>query len=170
MMELEGTETLNATPDEVWKALFDRATLERSIPGCESLEQVSDTEFAAVVKLKIGPVSARFKGEIELSDIDAPHACTLSGKGSGGIAGFAKGSARVTLRAEGEATVLIYVAEASVGGKLAALGSRLIKSTAQKLAGEFFAGFSKALSDKGNTTGDHGTTTGEQQQQAATAP
>jgi len=148
-MELEGSEILKASPEQVWQALFDRAVLERSIPGCEILEQTSATEFSAVVKLKVGPVSARFKGDVELSDIEPLTACTLSGKGSGGIAGFAKGSARVTLVAQGDTTVLTYRADAAVGGKLAALGSRLIKSTAQKLAAEFFANFKAALSAEG---------------------
>ena len=146
-MELEGIQTLPADAETVWTALFDRAVLERAIPGCESLEQTSDTSFAAVVKLKIGPVSARFKGDVEISDIEPQKGCTLSGKGTGGIAGFAKGSARVMLESKFNETQLTYTAEASVGGKLAALGSRLIKSTAQKLAGEFFAAFEEILSE-----------------------
>lgn len=150
-MELEGSEMLTASPEQVWQALFDRSVLERSIPGCETLEQTSATEFSAVVKLKVGPVSARFKGDVELSDIEPFVACTLSGKGSGGIAGFAKGSARVTLTPQGDATLLTYRADAAVGGKLAALGSRLIKSTAQKLAGEFFANFKAVLSAEAGT-------------------
>ncbi|NRB17039.1 MAG: carbon monoxide dehydrogenase subunit G [Rhodobacteraceae bacterium] len=150
-MELLGSQNLAATPDQVWAALFDRDVLEQAIPGCESLEQTSDTSFVAVVKLKIGPVSARFKGEIELSDIDPGKSCTLSGKGSGGIAGFAKGAARVTLTPEGDYTVLDYTADVAVGGKLAALGNRLIKSTAKKLTGEFFANFTKALTGEEET-------------------
>ncbi|MFA7416826.1 MAG: carbon monoxide dehydrogenase subunit G [Rhizobium sp.] len=148
-MELEGSEILEVSPEQVWRALFDRAVLERSIPGCETLEQTSATEFSAVVKLKVGPVSARFKGDVELSDIEPLTACTLSGKGSGGIAGFAKGSARVTLVSQGDKTVLTYRVDAAVGGKLAALGSRLIKSTAQKLAGEFFTNFKAVLLAEG---------------------
>jgi uncharacterized protein len=144
-MELVGTKILEATPDVVWQALFDRAVLEQAIPGCESLEQTSDTTFVAVVKLKIGPVSARFKGEVELSDIDPHKSCTLSGKGSGGIAGFAKGAARVSLAPDGTVTVLNYTADVAVGGKLAALGNRLIASTAQKLTDEFFANFTNVL-------------------------
>ncbi|MGV8935730.1 MAG: CoxG family protein [Allorhizobium sp.] len=147
-MELEGTETLKASRAEVWEALFDRDVLARAIPGCESLEQTSDTTFSAVVKLKVGPVSAKFKGEVELSDIEPLVACTLSGKGSGGIAGFAKGSARITLSDDGKQTVLVYHADAAVGGKLAALGGRLVKSTSQKLAGEFFTNFNAVLSEK----------------------
>lgn len=147
-MELLGTRTLEAPPEKVWQALFDREVLKQAIPGCESLEQTSDTTFIAVVKLKIGPVSARFKGEVELSDIDPHKSCTLSGKGSGGIAGFAKGAARVTLDAEGVRTVLDYTADVAVGGKLAALGNRLIASTAQKLTDEFFENFKNALASE----------------------
>ncbi|SDU18270.1 CoxG family protein [Stappia sp. ES.058] len=147
-MELEGTQELNADPQTVWAALFDRDVLERAIPGCETLEQTSETEFAATVKLKVGPVSARFMGGVELSDIVPLVSCILSGKGSGGIAGFARGAARVALEQDGEMTRLTYTAEAAVGGKLASLGNRLIKSTAQKLAGEFFANFQKILAER----------------------
>lgn len=150
-MELEGRQPLAATPDQVWSALFDRDVLAQAIPGCESLEQTSDTSFKAVVKLKIGPVSARFKGEVELSDIEVGKSCILSGKGTGGIAGFAKGSAKVTLTPEGADTILDYTADVSVGGKLAALGNRLIKATATKLTGEFFANFDRALTGEEET-------------------
>lgn len=164
-MELEGTQILHATPQAVWQALFDRAVLEQAIPGCESLEQKSETEFAAVVRLKVGPVSARFQGEVTLTELEPFSACTLSGKGSGGIAGFAKGTARITLVAEGDVTVLSYRADAAVGGKLAALGNRLIKATAQKLAGEFFAAFGALLPEEagGDTgPGDAGESVGKQ--------
>jgi carbon monoxide dehydrogenase subunit G len=144
-MELVGTKNLEATPEVVWQALFDRAVLEQAIPGCESLEQTSETTFVAVVKLKVGPVSARFKGEVELSDIDPHRSCTLLGKGSGGIAGFAKGAARVTLAPDGTVTVLNYTADVAIGGKLAALGNRLIASTAQKLTDDFFTNFTNVL-------------------------
>ncbi|WP_029057451.1 CoxG family protein [Stappia stellulata] len=147
-MELEGTQELNADPQTVWAALFDRDVLERAIPGCETLEQTGETEFAATVKLKVGPVSARFKGAVELSDIVPLVSCTLSGKGSGGLAGFARGAARVTIEDLGETTRLTYSADAAVGGKLASLGNRLIKSTAQKLAGEFFADFEAILAEQ----------------------
>ena len=148
-MELGGTYKLNATPQQVWEALFDEAVLEKSIPGCRELQKTGDTTFNAVVQLKIGPVSARFKGDVELSDIVPLSSCTLTGKGSGGIAGFAKGSSQVTLTEIPDGTTLSYVAEAAVGGKLAALGSRLIRSASQKLADEFFSNFSSVL------TADH---------------
>ena len=144
-MKLDGEQFLNADPQTVWTALFDRDVLAGAIPGCESLDQLSATEFAAVVKLKIGPVSARFKGDVELSDIVPGQSCTLSGKGSGGIAGFAKGAAQVTLTPEAGGTRLSYDADVAVGGKLASLGNRLIGATAQKLTDAFFANLSDAL-------------------------
>lgn len=151
-MNLEGSQILAAWPEEVWLALFDRDVLAQAIPGCESLKQTGETSFSAVVKLKIGPVSARFKGDVELSDIVLGKSCTLSGKGSGGIAGFAKGAARVTLTPDRDLTVLNYTADIAIGGKLAALGNRLIKSTAQKLTDEFFANFNSALADDEEAT------------------
>lgn len=147
-MELIGTQRLMQPPAVVWKALFDREVLASAIPGCKELEQTSETTFSAVVQLKIGPVSAKFKGDVELSDIVEPFSCVLAGKGSGGIAGFAKGSAHVTLSEDNGGTLLNYSADASVGGKLAALGGRLIQSTAQKLAEEFFTNFTTILSEK----------------------
>jgi len=148
-MELNGTHELNQPPEVVWTALFDPATLAGAIPGCEHLEQTGDNAFAATVKLKIGPVSARFKGDVELSQMVPPQSCVLSGKGSGGIAGFAKGSAKVLLEPCNGGTTLTYTADAALGGKLASLGSRLIQSTANKLAHEFFTNFSQALNGAG---------------------
>lgn len=150
-MELTGSHSLSQAPEAVWRALFDPAVLARAIPGCEALDQTSDDAFAATVKLKVGPVSARFKGEVELSDKEPPFACTLSGKGSGGIAGFARGSARVTLSRQGDGTLLSYSADAALGGKLAALGSRLIQATAAKLADEFFTRFAEILNETTTT-------------------
>ncbi|MFD1952289.1 CoxG family protein [Sphingomonas arantia] len=144
-MELTGRHELTQPPEIVWAGLFDPAMLAESIPGCEELEQTSDTTFAAVLKLKIGPVCAKFKGDVELSDMVEPLSCMLSGRGSGGMAGFAKGSARVELTPENGGTVLTYTADAALGGKLASLGSRLIQSTANKLANEFFTNFGAAL-------------------------
>ncbi len=144
-MELNGSHELDFPPEVVWAALFETATLTASIPGCEQLEQTGDTTFAATVKLKIGPVSAKFKGDVELSDMEAPRSCLLSGKGSGGIAGFARGSARVQLTPQDGGTLLTYTADAALGGKLASLGGRLIQATANKLANEFFNNFSEAL-------------------------
>ena len=144
---MSGEFVLPADKATVWAKLNDAETLKASIPGCESLEKLSDTEMEAVAKVKIGPVSARFKGKVNLTDIDAPNSYRISGQGEGGIAGFAKGGANVRLTdAEGGGTKLSYDVDAQVGGKIAQLGSRLIDSTAKKLADEFFTNFAKALS------------------------
>jgi carbon monoxide dehydrogenase subunit G len=144
-MELTGEYSLPAGREAVWRALNDRELLRRCIPGCEELEQISATEFAAKVKSKIGPVSARFSGRVHLEDLSPPESYTIRGEGEGGVAGFAKGSARVSLEARAEATVLRYVADAQVGGKLAQLGSRVLKGTAQKLADQFFGSLAAQL-------------------------
>lgn len=130
----------------VWAALNDPAVLKASIPGCESLEMTSPTAMTAKVTLKVGPVKATFGGNVTLSEIDAPNGYRISGEGSGGVAGFAKGGATVKLEEDGpDATILTYAVEAQIGGKLAQLGSRLIDSTAKKLAGEFFERFAAAV-------------------------
>lgn len=145
-MDLTGEERIVASRDAVWKALNDPEILKACIPGCESLEKISDTELAAVVGVKMGPVKARFKGRVELSNLNPPQSYTISGEGTGGIAGFAKGGADVTLTDEGGETVLAYVVNADVGGKIAQLGSRLISSTSKKLATQFFENFNAAVS------------------------
>lgn len=145
-MIIEGEERIPAPVETVWRALNDPAVLKDCIPGCEELEKKSDTEFAATVSLKIGPIKARFNGAVELTNLNPPHSYTISGEGKGGVAGFAKGGADVTLTADGETTVLSYQAKAEVGGKMAQLGSRLIQSTSKKLAGQFFADFNARVS------------------------
>ena len=149
-MTMTGEVELAAPQDVVWARLNDPEVLKACIPGCESLEKVSDTAFEAVAKLKIGPVSARFSGRVELSDIDAPNGYTISGEGQGGIAGFAKGGAKVHLRPAGTGTVMSYDVEAHVGGKIAQLGSRLVASVAKKNADEFFANFAKVFAPPGS--------------------
>lgn len=139
-MEMTGEERIAAPVETVWRALNDPEVLKAAIPGCETLEKTSDTGMTATVVLKIGPVKARFNGSVELSNLNPPHAYTITGEGKGGVAGFAKGGADVTLTPDGEnATVLAYTVKADVGGKIAQLGARLIDSTAKKLAREFFA-------------------------------
>ncbi|MBX3578491.1 MAG: carbon monoxide dehydrogenase subunit G [Rhizobiaceae bacterium] len=139
---IEGEERINAPMDQVWKALNDPAILKECIPGCQSLEMKSPTEMAATVVLKIGPIKATFQGEVTLTNLNPPSAYTIQGEGKGGIAGFAKGGADVTLQeVEPGVTLLKYAAKADVGGKIAQLGSRLITSTSKKLAGEFFSTF-----------------------------
>ncbi|WP_105381260.1 SRPBCC family protein [Neorhizobium alkalisoli] len=147
-MDMGGEERIAAPRQVVWEALNDPEILRQCIPGCQTLEQKSPTELIAAVKLKIGPVSANFSGEVTLSDVNPPESYTISGEGKGGIAGFAKGSATVTLVEDGPETLLRYSTTAQVGGKLAQLGSRLIDSTSQKLAGQFFADFNKAVMAK----------------------
>jgi carbon monoxide dehydrogenase subunit G len=141
-MDMTGEERIAASRETVWAALNDVDVLKQCIPGCESLEKKSDTEMAAKVKLKIGPVSASFSGKVTLSEIDPPNGYRIGGEGTGGPAGYAKGSALVRLEDDGAGgTVLKYEAKADVGGKLAQVGGRLIDATAKKLAGEFFSKF-----------------------------
>ena len=145
MMDMTGEYRIPAPRDRVWAALNDPAMLKAALPGCESLEKVSDTEFAAVVIAKVGPVKAKFNGNVALSNLNPPESYTIAGEGKGGAAGFAKGGAEVHLSEQDGATILRYTAKADVGGKLAQLGSRLIDGTAKKLADEFFDNFRQQL-------------------------
>lgn len=141
-MDMNGSERIEAPVQTVWQALNDPDILRQCIPGCETLEKTSDTEMTATVALKVGPVKARFQGTVQLLNLDPPHSYTISGEGKGGMVGFAKGGADVALAEDGpDATLLTYVVKAEVGGKIAQLGSRLIDSTAKKLASQFFADF-----------------------------
>jgi uncharacterized protein len=146
-MEMTGEFSIPAPRERVWQALNDPEILKQAIPGCQSIEKVSDTEFTAKVRAKVGPVSASFGGKVNLSDLDPPKAYTISGEGNGGVAGSAKGSARVRLDEDGgETTVLHYEVQAHVGGKLAQIGSRLIDATSRKMAEDFFGRFVAAVS------------------------
>ena len=144
-MTMNGEVQLNASRDVVWAKLNDAEVLKASIPGCEQLDKVSDTEFQAIATTKIGPVKAKWKGKVQLTDLDPPNGYKISGEGEGGIAGFAKGGAVVKLADKDGGTLLSYNVEAQIGGKLAQLGQRLINGTAKKLADEFFANFAKAV-------------------------
>ena len=145
-MELKGSFDLTAPKQEVWDALNDAEVLKGCIPGCEEIEKTSDTSFSAKVTAKVGPVKAKFTGDVTLSDLDPPNAYKISGEGKGGAAGFAKGGAHVSLKNnEKGGTTLTYVVTAQVGGKLAQIGSRLIDSTAKKMAREFFETFGKMV-------------------------
>ncbi len=144
-MQMSGEYRIEAPREAVWAALNDPEVLKQAIPGCEEIEKVSDTELAAKVKVKVGPVSAKFSGTVRLSDLDPPRGYTISGEGKGGPAGFAKGGAKVRLEEDGAATILFYDVEAQVGGKLAQIGSRLIDATAKKMANDFFAKFAEAV-------------------------
>ncbi|MGO4392292.1 carbon monoxide dehydrogenase subunit G [Variovorax sp. M-6] len=144
-MDMTGSQILPVAQQVAWDALNDADMLKTSIPGCDELVRTSDTEFSAVVNAALGPVKARFKAKLTLSDVDAPNAYTIRFDGQGGVAGFGKGEAKVTLSPEGLLTRLDYSAKASVGGKLAQIGSRLVDSAAKKLAEEFFAKFTAEL-------------------------
>lgn len=144
-MDFTGRYVIPAPTETVWAALNDPEILKYCIPGCEQLEKTSPTDFSAVAVLKIGPMKASFRGKVTLSDLDPPFRCKLAGEGQGGVAGFAKGHADVELTPEGTGTTLTYTAHASVGGKLAQIGQRLIDGAARQIADDFFGRFSQAL-------------------------
>lgn len=144
-MDMNGEFRLAAPREAVWKALNDPEVLKQSIPGCEEIVKLSDTEMTAKVSAKVGPVSAKFAGKVTLSDLDPPSGYTITGEGQGGVAGFAKGGAKVHLKDDGDGTILSYTVQAQVGGKLAQIGSRLIDATARKMADEFFTRFQAAV-------------------------
>lgn len=141
-MNFEGERQINAPREVVFAALNDPDILRQSIPGCEALEKTSDTSFSAKVALKVGPVRAAFTGEVDLADLNPPESYTITGKGKGGAAGFAKGSAKVYLEERDGGTFLTYSVQVDLGGKIAQLGSRLMTGTANRLSGEFFDTFS----------------------------
>ena len=145
-MQMQDSQRIPASKDKVWAALNNPEVLRKCIPGCQSLEMTSPTEMTATVVFKVGPVKATFGGKVTLSDLDPPNSYRISGEGTGGVAGFAKGGASVKLEAESaDVTILHYEVDAQIGGKLAQLGGRLIDSTSKKLAGEFFAAFGEAV-------------------------
>jgi len=148
-MDMTGEYRIAAPRQAVWAALNDPEVLRAVIPGCETLTQSSPNELEAKVKAKVGPVSASFTGKVTLSELNPPESYVISGEGSGGVAGFAKGGAKVMLAEDGpDATILTYEAKADVGGKLAQIGSRLIQGTAKKMADEFFGKFSQAVVER----------------------
>ncbi len=144
-MELNDEIEINAPRAQVYAALNDPEVLRQCIPGCEELIKHSDTELEAKVVLRVGPVKARFSGQVTLDPSGAPESFSLSGQGNGGAAGHARGGAVVYLEDRGAQTILRYEARAEIGGKLAQLGSRLIQSTSRKLAGKFFARFAEEV-------------------------
>ena len=144
-MELQGERLIPTTQDKTWAALNDPEVLKACITGCESLDRTGDDAYAALVAVKVGPVSARFKGNLKLLNVQAPNSYTINFDGQGGVAGFGKGSADVTLLPEGEQTRLKYHAKAQVGGKMAQVGSRLIDAAAAKVAEDFFKAFEAQL-------------------------
>ncbi len=144
-MEMSGEERIPATQDQTWAGLNDPEILKACVPGCESIERVADNEYQVLMVARVGPVSAKFKGKLALSDLDPPNSYALAFEGQGGAAGFGKGSAQVQLAPEGDATLLKYQVKASVGGKLAQIGSRLVDAAAKKIAKDFFAAFNEKV-------------------------
>ena len=147
-MKLSEERLIDAPPAVVWESILDAEVLKACIPGCQELTGNPDDGFEAVVVQKVGPVKATFKGAVTLSDIDPGVSCRLSGEGKGGAAGFAKGGASVQLHPEGDGTKLTYDVDASIGGKLAQLGSRIIDSFARKLADQFFTRFQDVVEER----------------------
>ena len=140
-MDMTGERRIPAPRDKVWAALNDPVVLKACIPGCETLEKTSDTDMNGVVMMKVGPISARFSGRVQLTDLDPPSSYRIVGEGAGGAAGFAKGGADVKLTEDGAFTVLDYTVQAQVGGKIAQLGARLVDATAKSMADAFFNRF-----------------------------
>ena len=145
---MKGEYSISAPKRNVWKALNDPEILMKCIPGCDQIEKQSDTSFVAKVTAKVGPVKAKFSGEVTLSDLEPPNSYKISGEGKGGAAGFAKGGAKVILIENPDGgTILSYTVTAQVGGKLAQIGSRLIDATAKKFAGDFFKIFRQIVEE-----------------------
>ena len=151
-MEMHGEQLLPVSQERTWQALNDLEVLKACIPGCETIVPSGENEFDVALTAKVGPVSAKFKGKLTLSDLDPPNAYDLVFEGQGGVAGFAKGSAHVALSAHDAGTRLAYDVKANVGGKLAQIGSRLIDGAAKKLAEQFFGAFGKHLRESDKAT------------------
>jgi carbon monoxide dehydrogenase subunit G len=154
-MEMTGEQLIHASQADTWAALNDPAILKDCVPGCESIEKSGDNEYVVLMTARVGPVSAKFKGKMTLSNIQAPDSYSIAFEGQGGVAGFAKGGAEVRLKAEGHDTRLSYTAKANVGGKLAQIGSRLVDAAANKVANEFFVAFNERVGKPAQEAG-HG--------------
>ena len=144
-MEMTGEQLIHASQADTWAALTDPEVLKACVPGCESIDRASDTEYVVQMTARVGPVSAKFKGKLNLSNIKPPHSYSIAFEGQGGVAGFAKGGADVSLSAEDQATKLAYKVKANVGGKLAQIGSRLVDAAANKVANDFFVAFKEKV-------------------------
>lgn len=169
-MQMTGEQIIAAPRQKVWEALNDPAVLAQCIPGCQSLERDGDNRFVAAAEVKIGPIGARFKGNVELSDINAPNGYTITGSGSGGIAGSAKGGAKVRLSDAPGGTLVSYEVEAEVGGRMAQLGGPIIDATAKNLAGKFFTKFGEVVSGGGAAAAAPATTAAVAPSGSAAAP
>jgi len=156
-MEMKGEQRVPASQADTWAALNDPEVLKACVPGCEAVDRVSDTEYAVQMTARVGPVSAKFKGKLTLSNLNPPRSYSIAFEGQGGVAGFAKGGADVTLTPEGaDATLLAYQVKANVGGKLAQIGSRLVDAAAQKVANDFFTAFNEKMGhSKGHDHSGH---------------
>jgi len=146
-MEMTGEQLILASQAETWAALNDPEILKACVPGCEAIDRVTDTEYMVQMTARVGPVSAKFRGRMLLSDLNAPHSYTLAFEGQGGVAGFAKGGAQVSLTPDGHGTKLSYKVKANVGGKLAQIGSRLVDAAANKVANDFFHAFNEKMTE-----------------------
>jgi carbon monoxide dehydrogenase subunit G len=146
-MEMSAEQLIPATQQQTWEALNDPAMLKQCVPGCEAIDRIGDNQYQVLMVARVGPVSAKFKGKLTLSDIQAPNSYSIAFEGQGGAAGFAKGGAHVRLSPEGEATRLAYDVKASVGGKLAQIGSRLVDAAAKKIADDFFRNFNQKVGE-----------------------
>ena len=140
-MEMTGEQLIPASQQQTWEALNDPEILKACVPGCDSIEKTGENEYLVLMVARVGPVSAKFKGKLALSDLDPPNSYSIAFEGQGGAAGFGKGGAQVRLAPEGEGTRLAYGVKASVGGKLAQIGSRLVDAAAKKIANDFFQAF-----------------------------
>jgi len=144
-MEMMGEQLIHATQADTWAALNDPEILKACVPGCESIDRTSDTEYVVQMTARVGPVSAKFKGKLSLSNMNPPHSYSIAFEGQGGVAGFAKGGADVSLTPDGHSTKLAYKVKANVGGKLAQIGSRLVDAAANKVANDFFNAFNEKV-------------------------
>ena len=154
-MEMTGEQLINASQAETWAALNDPEMLKACVPGCESIDRTSDTEYVVQMTARVGPVSAKFKGKLNLSNINPPHSYSIAFEGQGGVAGFAKGGADVSLMPEGHSTKLAYKVKANVGGKLAQIGSRLVDAAANKVANDFFNAFNEKVGKPAHAEEEH---------------
>ena len=153
-MKMQGKKLIQSPQQDVWKALNDPVVLKQCIPGCEEMQKLSDNDFSAKVNAKVGPVSLTMMGDVHLSDLNPPVSYRMTGQGKGGVAGFAKGGADIRLENKGGATLISYDVDAQVGGKLAQIGSRLIDSTARKMADDFFSRFVAIVESGEKPTGE----------------
>lgn len=155
-MEMNGEQRIPATQQQTWEGLNDPEVLKACVPGCDAIDKLSDTDYQVLMTARIGPVSAKFKGKLTLSDLEPPRAYSIAFEGQGGVAGFGKGSAKVELEPEGEETLLRYAVKASVGGKLAQIGSRLVDAAAKKIANDFFTAFNEKMASQHAGSGPGG--------------